>query len=62
MSWLIFHNSETLDWKNENKKNPAQLGNLINFIISELLNSGFLFSSFYFKISELSNSYTLQVF
>ena len=62
MSWLIFHNSETLDWKNENKKNPAQLGNLINFIISELLNSGFLFSSFYFKTSELSNSYTLQVF
>ena len=31
MSWLIFRNSETLDWKNENKK--SELRNSEIFVI-----------------------------
>ena len=38
------------------KKPSYVTQNLINYIISELLNSGILFYFFYFKISELSNS------
>ena len=37
------------------KKSSYITRNLINYIISELLNSGFLFSIFYLKISEFSN-------
>ena len=38
------------------KKPSYVTQNRVNYIISELLNSGFLFSFFHFKISELSNS------
>ena len=59
-SQIIFCNSETLDWKNENKKTELR-GSEISFkyTISELFNSGFFFSFFYFKISEFRNSEVL---
>ena len=60
MSNLNFRNSETLQWKNENKK--AELSNskiLLDKKISSYLTQVFYFLFFYFKISELCNSEVL---
>ena len=59
-SKLIFRNSETLQWKNENKK--TELSNskiLLDKKFLSYLTRVFYFLFFYFKISELCNSEVL---
>ena len=59
-SQIFFFNSETLNWKNENKKTELRISEIsFKYTISELFNSGFFFSFFYFKISEFRNSEVL---
>ena len=56
-SKLSFRNSETLQWKNENKKTElSNLKILLEKKFPSCLTLFFLFSFSYFKISELCNS------